>query len=139
MKISNLKNGLLIAALLASGGALSGLGEREWRGAEQTIGPSPQEKAQAQNALDQLIASLSGVDAAYASGNTNEARARLEETTFSWIKVSAAISMREASEPKLLLSSLDSELKSGVPAAELNSTIYIVLEELSEEIAAELR
>ena len=37
MKILNLKNGLFIAALLASGGALSGLCEREWHGAEQTL------------------------------------------------------------------------------------------------------
>ena len=101
----NLKNGLLIAALLASGEALSGLGEREGRGAEQTTAPSPQEKAQARNALDQLIASLSGVDAAYTSGNTHEARSKLEEATFSWNKVSAAISERETREPKLLLDS----------------------------------
>ena len=139
MKILNLKNGLLIAALLASGGALSGLGERGWRGAEQTIAPSPQDKVRARNALDQLIASLGAVDAAYTSGNTDEARAKLAEATFSWDKVSTAISTREAREPKLLLNSLDAELKSGAPAAEVNSTIYIVLEELSEDIAAELR
>ena len=89
--------------------------------------------------LDRLIASLSGVDAAYTSGDTNEARSKLEEATFSWNKVSAAISEREAREPKLLLDSLDSKLRSGAPAAEVNSSIYIVLEELSEDIAAELR
>jgi hypothetical protein len=86
-----------------------------------------------------LIASLSGVDAAYTSGDTNEARSRFEEATFSWNKVSAAISEREAREPKLLLDSLDSKLRSGAPAAEVNSTIYMVLEELSEDVAAELR
>ena len=134
----HLKNGLLIAALLASGEALSGLGEREWRGAEQTTAPSPQENAQARTALDQLIASLSGVDAGYTSGNTNEARSNLEEATFSWNEVSVAIS-KQAREPKLLLNSLDSKLRSGAPAAEVNSTIYIMLEELSEDIAAELR
>jgi len=139
MKILNLKNGLLIASLLASGEALPGLGEHEWRGAEQTTAPSPQNKAKAQNALDQLIASLSGVDAAYTSGDTNEARSRFEEATFSWNKVSAAISEREAREPKLLLDSLDQKLRSGAPAAEVNSTIYMVLEELSEDVAAELR
>ena len=139
MKILSLKNGVFIAALLASGGALSGLGEHEWRGAEQTTAPSPQNKAKARNALDQLIASLSGVDAAYTSGDTNEARSKLEEATFSWNKVSAAISEREAREPKLLLDTLNSKLRSGAPAAEVNSTIYIVLEELSEDIAAELR
>ena len=81
MKILSLRNGAFIAALLASGGALSGLGEHEWRGAEQTTAPSPQNKAKARNALDQLIASLSGVDAAYTSGDTNEARSRLEEAS----------------------------------------------------------
>ena len=86
-----------------------------------------------------MIVSLSAVDAAYMSGNTNDAQAKLEEATFSWSKVSAAISKREAREPKLLLNSLDSKLRSGAPAAEVNSTIYIMLEELSEDIAAELR
>jgi hypothetical protein len=138
MKILNLKNGLLIAALLVSGEALSGLGEREWHGAEQTTAPSPQENAQARNALDQLIASLSGVYAAYTSGSTNEAPSKLGEATFSWNKVSVAIS-KQAREPKLLLNSLDSKLRSSAPAAEMNSTIYIMLEELSEDIAAELR
>jgi hypothetical protein len=139
MKTFHLKDGLLIAALLASGEALPGLDKHEWRGAEQTTAPSPQNKAKARNALDQLIASLSGVDAAYTSGNTNEARSKLEEATFSWNKVSVAISKREAREPKLLLNSLDSKLRSSAPAAEVNSTIYIMLEELSEDIAAELR
>ena len=86
-----------------------------------------------------MIASLSGVDAAYTSGDTNEARSRFEEATFSCNKVSAAISEREAREPKLLLDSLDQKLRSGAPAAEVNSTIYMVLEELSEDVAAELR
>jgi hypothetical protein len=139
MKTFHLKDGLLIAALLASGEALPGLDKHEWRGAEQTTAPSPQNKAKARNALDQLIASLSGVDAAYTSGDTNEARSKLEEATFSWNKVSAAISEREAREPKLLLDSLDSKLRSGAPEAKVNSTIYIMLEELSEDIAAELR
>ena len=138
MKTFHLKDGLLIAALLASGEALPGLDKHEWRGAEQTTAPSPQNKAKARNALDQLIASLSGVDAAYTSGDTNEARSKLEEATFSWNKVSAAISEREAREPKLLLDSLDSKLRSGAPEAKVNSTIYMVLEELSEDVAAEL-
>src|SRR5262245_66238419 len=64
---------------------------------------------------------------------------KLQEATFGWSKVSAAISEREARQPKLLLDSLDSKLRRGAPAAEVNSTIYIVLEELGEDIAAELR
>jgi len=139
MKLFDLKNGLFIPALLASGGALSGLGEREWRGTEHSSVPSLEERAPARDALDHLIASLSRVDAAYASGNTTEAQASLEQATFNWDQVSPAISAREAREPKLLLNSLDAKLKSGAPAVEVNSTIYVMLEELSEDIAAELR
>jgi hypothetical protein len=123
MKVFNLKTGLFIPAVLASSGALSGVGEREWHGTEQAFAPSPQEKAQARTAL-------SGVDAAYASANATEARAKFEEATSSWNEVSSAISAREAREPKLLLNSLDAKLKSGAPAAEVNSTIYVILEEL---------
>ena len=90
MKLFDLKNGLFIPALLASGGALSGLGEREWRGTEHPSVPSLEERAQARDALDHLIASLSRVDAAYTSGNTVAAQASLEEATFSWDKVSPA-------------------------------------------------
>ena len=43
------------------------------------------------------------------SGNTNDAQAKLEEATFSWSKVSAAISAREARESKPLLNSFDSK------------------------------
>ena len=139
MKVFNLQIGLFVSALLASGGAVSGLGESEWHATETAFAPSPQEKAQARDALDQIIASLSGVDAAYTSGNANQALAKLEEATFSWNRVSAVISAREAREPKLLLNSLGAELKSGAPAAEVNSIIYTILEELSEDIAAELR
>ena len=123
MKLFDLKNGLFIPALLASGGALSGLGEREWRGTEHPSVPSLEERAQARDALDHLIASLSRVDAAYTSGNTTEAQATLEEATFSWDKISPAISARGAREPILLLNSLDAKLKSGAPAVEVNSTI----------------
>ena len=130
MKLFDLKNGLFIPALLASGGALSGLGEREWRGTEHSSVPSLEERAPARDALDHLIASLSRVDAAYASGNTTEAHASLEQATFNWDQVSPAISAREAREPKLLLNSLDAKLKSGAPAVEVNSTIYVMLEEL---------
>jgi hypothetical protein len=37
------------------------------------------------------------------------------------------------------LNSLDAKLKSDASPAEVNSAIYILLEELSEDIAAELR
>jgi len=52
MKVFNLKNTLLIAALVASEGAVSGLGEREWPEAKEAIAPSPQAKARARDASE---------------------------------------------------------------------------------------
>ena len=95
--------------------------------------------AQARSELDQVIASLSSVDAAYASGDTAEALTKFEEATSSWNKVSPALSAREAREVQLLFDSLETKLKSGAAAVEVNSTVYGMLEELSEDIAAELR
>ena len=57
----------------------------------------------------------------------------------SWNKVSPALSAREAREAQLLFDSLETQLKSGAPAVEVNSTVYGMLEELSEDIAGELR
>ena len=139
MKIFNLQSGLFIAVLLASGGAFSGPGDRGWHGTEQALAALPEQKAQARSELDQVIASLSSVDATYASGNAAEAQAKFEEATSSWNKVSPALSAREAREVQLLFDSLETKLKSGAAAVEVNSTVYGMLEELSEDIAAELR
>jgi hypothetical protein len=38
-----------------------------------------------------------------------------------------------------LFDTLETKLKNGAPAEEVNSTVYVMLEELSEDIAAELR
>lgn len=119
MKVFGLQTGLSIAVLLAPGVAFSGLGDRGWHGTEQTLAASPEEKGQARNELDQVIASLSSLDAAYASGNTAAALTKLEEARSGWNKISPAISAREA--------------------AEVNSNVYSILEELSEDIAGELR
>ena len=139
MKVFNLQAGIFIAVLLASGGAFSGLGDRGWHGARQALAASPEQKALARSELDQVIASLSSVDAAYASGNAAEAQAKFEEATSSWNKVPPALSAREAREVQLLFDSLETKLKSGAAAVEVNSTVYGMLEELSEDIAAELR
>jgi hypothetical protein len=103
---------------------------------EQTF---PQEKVQERDELDRVITSLSSVDAAYASGNTAEAQTKLEEARSSWNEVSPAISAREAREAELLFDSLEIQLKSRAPAVELSSTVYSMLEKLSEDIARELR
>jgi hypothetical protein len=102
MKLFNLQTGLFIAVLLASVGAFSGLGDGRWHGTEQALASSPDQKALARSELDQVIASLSRVDAAYASGNATEAQAKFEEATSSWNKVSPALSPREAREVQLL-------------------------------------
>jgi hypothetical protein len=73
------------------------------------------------------------------ASESGEGPSTLLLATSSWDKVSPAISAREAREPKLLLNSLDAKLKSAARAVEVNSTIYVILEELSEDIAAELR
>jgi hypothetical protein len=103
------------------------------------LAASPQEKAQARNGLDQVITSLSSVDTAYASGNAAEAQTEFEEARSSWNKVSHVISAREARGPQFLFDSLETKLKMGSPAMEVNSTVYVMLEELSEDIAAELK
>jgi hypothetical protein len=124
MKVFGLQTGLSIAVLLAPGVAFSGLGDRGWHGTEQALAASPEQKGQARNELDQVIASLSSLDAAYASGNTAAALTKLEEARSGWNKISPAISAREAREAQLLFDSLETELKGGVPAAELNSNVY---------------
>src|SRR6266480_3126032 len=105
MEVFNLQAGIFIAVLLASGGAFSGLGDRGWHGTKQALAATPEQEAQARNKLDQVIASLSGVDAAYASGNAAAALTKLEEATSSWNKVSPALSAREAREVQLLFDS----------------------------------
>jgi hypothetical protein len=130
MKVFKRQTGPIIAALLASGAALYPLGDHGSLRTEQALAASPQEKAQAPNELDQVIASLGRVDAAYASGNGSEAKTKFEEATSSWNKVSPALSACEAREVQLLFDSLDTKLKSGAPAVEVNSTVYGMLEEL---------
>jgi hypothetical protein len=44
-----------------------------------------------------------------------------------------------AREAQLLFDSLEAKLKGGVPAAELNSNVYSLLEELREDVAGELK
>jgi len=139
MTMLDRQTGLFIAALLASGGAPSGFSDHGWHGAEQALATSLQEKGQARYELDQVISSLISVDAAYAAGNTARAQAEFEKARSSWDEVSLAISTREARGPQLLFDSLQTKLKSGAPAVEVNSTVYVTLEELSEDIAAELR
>jgi hypothetical protein len=139
MKVINVRTGVVIAALLVYGGALYGLVDQRWYGAEQAFAASPQQKAEARKDLDQVMASLQGVDTAYASGNAAEAQSKFEQARSSWGKVSSAISAREAREAQLLFDSLGKKLNDGAPAAQVKSTVSGMLEELREDIGRELR
>ena len=139
MKVVNLRSGFIIAALLALSGALSGVGNDGWYGTQTALAASPQEKAQARDYLNQVMASLRSVDTAYASGNAAEAQTKFEEARSNWNKVAPVISTREAREAQLLFDSLGTKLKGGAPAAEVKSTVSGMLEELREDIAGELR
>jgi len=139
MKILNLRNGLIIVALLALSGMLSGLGHHGWFSTEAALAASAQEKAQARNSLNQVTAALRSVDTAYASGNAAEAQTKFEEARSDWNKVAPAISAREAREAQLLFDSLGKKLKDGAPAAQVKSTVSGMLEEFREDIGRELR
>jgi hypothetical protein len=95
MKGFNLQAGLFIAAVLASSAVLSGLNVHGWFGTAQAFAASPQEKGQARNELDQVITSLSRVDAAYALGNAADSQTKFEEARSSWNNILPALSARE--------------------------------------------
>jgi hypothetical protein len=124
--------GVFAAALLASGTALSAVSDRGTIGTDQALAGLPQEKAQTRDGLGQLFASLSSVDAAYAAANPVQAQAKLEEARSSWNDVSPTIWTRQAQAIQLLFDSLETELKGGAAADEVNSTIYEILEELDD-------
>ena len=132
MKIFNWQTGTLTAALLASGTALSAVSDPESIATEQALVALPRENPQARNELDQLFASLSSVDAAYAAANPAQAQAKLEEARSIWNKVSPAMWTRQARAIQVSFDSLVSELKGGAAAEEVNSTIYEILEELDD-------
>ena len=76
------------------------------------------------------------MDTAYASGNSAEAKTRFQQARSDWSKVSAVISAREA---QLLFDSLSNQLESDAPATQVSSTVAGMLDELREDIEAELR
>jgi aminoglycoside phosphotransferase (APT) family kinase protein len=102
----------------------------------QADAASAQQKAQARQSLDQVMRSLHAVDTAYASGNSAEAKTRFQQARSDWSKVSAVISAREA---QLLFDSLSNRLESDAPATQVSSTVAGMLDELREDIEAELR
>jgi hypothetical protein len=97
------------------------------------------EKAEGRRDFDQLIKSLQAVDTSYASGNAAEAQAKFAEALSTWNRISRLISAREAREQQLLFDSLGNQLKTGVPATQIKATVTGMLDELNDDIAAELK
>ena len=139
MNIKSLRNGFIVAALLAGSGAFSGPGYHGWYSTGVAWAASAQEKVQARSSLNQVTAALRSVDTAYASGNAAEAQTKFEEARSNWDKIAPAISAREAREQQLLFDSLGKKLKDGAPPKDVKSTVSGMLEELREDIARELR
>src|SRR5712671_6730197 len=136
MKVVTVRNGFIIATLLALSSALSVVGSNGWFGTDSAAAASPQEKTQARQNLDVVLASLRSVDTSYASGNAAEAQTRFEQARSAWNKVAPAISAREA---QLLFDSLGKKLQAYDPPTDVKSTVSGMLEELNDDIASELR
>jgi hypothetical protein len=136
MKVVTVRNGFIIATLLALSSALSVVGSNGWFGTDSAAAASPQEKTQARQNLDVVLASLRSVDTSYASGNAAEAQTRFEQARSAWNKVAPAISAREA---QLLFDSLGKKLQANAPPTDVKSTVSGMLEELNDDIASELR
>jgi hypothetical protein len=139
MKVVTVRNGFIIVTLLALIGGLSAVGNQGWFGTDTASAASPQEKTQARNDLNVVMASLRSVDTAYASGNAVEAQTKFDEARSAWNKVTPAISAREAREAQLLFDSLGKKLQASAAAADVKSTVSGMLEELDDDIARELR
>jgi len=97
------------------------------------------EKAEGRRDLDQLMKSLQAVDTSYATGNAAEAEAKFAEALSAWNRISRLISAREAREQQLLFDSLGSQLKTNEPATKIKATVTGMLDELNDDIAAELK
>ena len=140
MRSANARFAPVIASILITGGAFTGLGYSVSPiGIGEALAATQQEKTQARQDLDQVVKSLQAVDTAYASGNAAEAQTRFDDARTSWNKVSPVISAREAREAQLLFDSLGNQLKSNAPPTKVKSTVNGMREELREDIARELR
>jgi hypothetical protein len=100
---------------------------------------SATEKSDGRRDLDLIVKSLQAVDVSYAAGNAAEAQARFGEALSGWNRISRIISAREAREQQLLFDSLGNQLKTSVPATEIKATVTGMIEELNDDIRAELK
>ena len=131
--------GSIIAALVFTGTACFGVSYSALDAHGQTVAANATEKAEGRRDLDQLVKSLQAVDVSYAAGNAAEAQASFGEALSLWNGISRFISAREAREQHLLFDSLGNQLKTSVPATEIKSTVTGMIEELNDDIRAELR
>jgi len=103
------------------------------------LAASVSDKAQGRKDLEQVIKSLQAVDVAYAAGNTAEAQARYGDALAGWKRIAPLISAREAREQQLLFDSLSNQLRTSVPATQIKATVTGMLDELHDDIEAELK
>ena len=97
------------------------------------------DKAEGRRDLSQIIKSLEATDVAYAAGNAAEAQARFGGALAGWNRLSPLISAREAREQQLLFDALGNQLRTSVPVAQVKSTVTGMIDELHDDIEAELK
>ena len=130
--------GIGVASILVIGGLVFET-SAVWYGTSPAAAATAEQKVLARKDLDQVIATLRAVDTAYASGNAAEAQTKFAQARSTWNNVASAISAREAREAQLMFDGLAAKLKAGAPPADVKNTIIGMVEELSEDIAGELR
>lgn len=138
MKKSKVLIGIGLTSILAIGGLVFET-SAVWYGTSPAAAATAEQKVQARKDLDQVIAILRAADTAYASGNAAEAQTKFDQARSTWNNVARAISAREAREAQLMFDGLAAKLKAGAPPADVKNTIIGMVEELSEDIAGELR
>jgi hypothetical protein len=131
--------GGIIVALGLAVGTCFGVSYSALEAHSQTMAANATEKAEGRRDLDQIVKSLQAVDVSYAAGNAAEAQARFGEALSGWNRISRLISAREAREQQLLFDSLGNQLKTSVPATEIESTITGMIDELNDDIRGELK
>src|SRR5438876_6495334 len=113
--------GLTLTAAVVTGTISVEFGNSSWNGA--AVAATAKQKSQGRQSLDRVVSSLRAVDTAYASGNAGEAQTQFAQARSAWDSIAPSISAREAREQQLLFDSLDNQLKNGVPATKVKSTI----------------
>jgi len=134
LRLCGLAAGIVIAAVANITPGVSLFGTQGY-----ALAASASDKAKGRSDLEQVIKSLQAVDVAYAAGNTAEAQARYADAVAGWKRIAPMISAREAREQQLLFDALGNQLRTSVPATQIKSTVTGMLDELHDDIEAELK